>query len=134
MVVITKSVLIKLDQTVTLCDKNRLFVKTMFFFSSSSSFCPFPKFKKLNISVIYEAIILILQWIFFLIQPPGEPREQHLGDVRPKQFELQKISKKTKWPEGSIYLGAFLRKLQKIKNEAQQRKNIVFGLFICKLS
>ena len=22
-----------------------------------------------------------------LIQPPGEPREQHLGDVRPKEFE-----------------------------------------------
>ena len=21
-----------------------------------------------------------------LIQPPGKPREQHLGDVRPKQF------------------------------------------------
>ena len=31
-----------------------------------------------------------------LIQPPGEPREQHLGDVRPKKFELHKISKKTK--------------------------------------
>ena len=29
-----------------------------------------------------------------LIQPPGEPREQHLGDVRPKKFELQKISSK----------------------------------------
>ena len=27
-----------------------------------------------------------------LIQPPGEPREQHPGDVRPKKFELQKIS------------------------------------------
>jgi len=27
-----------------------------------------------------------------LIQPPGEPREQHLGDVGPKKFELHKIS------------------------------------------
>ena len=27
-----------------------------------------------------------------LIQPPGEPREQHLGDVRQKKFELHKIS------------------------------------------
>ena len=27
-----------------------------------------------------------------LTQPPGEPREQHLGDVRPKKFELHKIS------------------------------------------
>jgi hypothetical protein len=24
-----------------------------------------------------------------LIQPPGEPREQHLGDVQPKKFKLQ---------------------------------------------
>ena len=23
-----------------------------------------------------------------MIQPPGEPREQHLGDVRPQKFEL----------------------------------------------
>ena len=27
-----------------------------------------------------------------LIQTPGEPREQHLGDVRPKKFELSPIS------------------------------------------
>ena len=29
-----------------------------------------------------------------LIQPPGEPpaREHHLGEVRPKKFELHKIS------------------------------------------
>ena len=27
-----------------------------------------------------------------LIQPPGEPQEQHLGDVRPKNFELHKVS------------------------------------------
>ena len=42
-----------------------------------------------------------------LIQPPGEPREQYLGDVR------HKISYKTKWPEGSIYYGEFLKKLEK---------------------
>ena len=29
-----------------------------------------------------------------LIQPPGEPQEQHLGDVRPKKIELHKISKR----------------------------------------
>ena len=28
----------------------------------------------------------------FLIQPPGERREQHLGEVRPKKFELHEIS------------------------------------------
>ena len=27
-----------------------------------------------------------------LIKPPGEPQEQHLGDVLPKKFELHKIS------------------------------------------
>ena len=45
-----------------------------------------------------------------LIQPPGEPREQHLDDVRPKKFELHKISYQlTKWLEGSIHNGAFFR-------------------------
>ena len=34
-----------------------------------------------------------------LIQPPGEPREQHLGDVRQKKKLL----------EGSIYIGTFFR-------------------------
>ena len=39
-----------------------------------------------------------------LVQPPGEPREQHLGDVRPKKFE---------W-----------------KTSEQERKNVDFDLFI----
>ena len=43
-----------------------------------------------------------------MIQPPGEPREQHLCDVRPKKFKVHKISWKTKWPKGSIYSGANL--------------------------
>ena len=29
-----------------------------------------------------------------LIQPPGEPREQHLDDVRPIKFENTKFHKK----------------------------------------
>ena len=67
------------------------------------SFFFFKKFKKLNISLIYKAIIIFsvnlpMVNIYkfckkdILIQPPGEPREQHLGDVRPKKFELHKIS------------------------------------------
>ena len=64
----------------------------------------FSKFKKINISLIYKAIIVIFSVSLpmvniykfckkeILIQPPGEPREQHLGDVRPKKFELHKIS------------------------------------------
>ena len=53
------------------------------------------KFKKLNISLINKAIIVIFSvsptmvniYKFcknvILLQPPGEPREKHLGDVRP---------------------------------------------------
>ena len=62
----------------------------------------FPKSKILETSIfrLYEAIIIIfsvsLPMVSFvkeiLIQPPGEPREQHLGDVRPKKLELHKIS------------------------------------------
>ena len=29
---------------------------------------------------------------FHKIQLPGEPREQHLAEIRPKKFELHKIS------------------------------------------
>ena len=59
---------------------------------------------KLKISLFNKAIIVIVSvnlpmvniYEFckkdILIQPPGKPREQHLGDVRPKKFELQKIS------------------------------------------
>ena len=83
-----------------------------------------PKLKKLNISLISKAIIIISVSLpmvntykfcktKFLIQSPGEPWEQHLGDVALKKFELHKISLKTKWPEGSIYSGAFLRKIHK---------------------
>ena len=41
------------------------------------------------------------------------------------KYKLQKISWKIKWPEGSIYSGAFLRKLQKSwnwSNRAQKSK------------
>ena len=45
------------------------------------------------------------------IQPPGEPREQHLGDVRQnKVWAIQKIIKRQNdWKSQSIYIGAFLR-------------------------
>ena len=47
-----------------------------------------------------------------LIQAPGEPQEQHLGDVRPKKFELHKISLKNKMTR-RVDIGAFFRKMQK---------------------
>ena len=79
-----------------------------------------------------------------LIQPPGEPREQDLGDVRTKKFELHKILEKTKWPEGLIYSGAFLKKMQKSKKWSHRngktpflvklseniKKNLLFGVLL----
>ena len=48
----------------------------------------FPKLKKLNISAIYKASILIFSvnlpmvwYVSTMIHPPGEPREHHLGEV-----------------------------------------------------
>ena len=41
-----------------------------------------------------------------MIQPPGEPQEQHLGDIRPKQFELHLNVIKTKMTERVDILGS----------------------------
>ena len=65
-----------------------------------------------------------------LIQPPGEPREQHLGEARKKKLELHKMSKNTKILEGSIYIGApcidaFLSQL----HMASKFQNISIGNF-----
>ena len=30
--------------------------------------------------------------MIFFLQPTGKPREHHLGELRPKNFELHKIS------------------------------------------
>ena len=60
--------------------------------------------EKLNIAAIYKSSILIFSVSlpmvnlnkFFkreiLIQLPGEPPEQHLGDIQPKKFKLHKFS------------------------------------------
>ena len=65
-----------------------------------SFFFKFPKLKILETSIFrnffsepsYMVNISKFCKKEILIQPPGEPREQHLGDVRPKKFELHKIS------------------------------------------
>jgi len=50
-----------------------------------------------------------------LIQPPGEPREQRLGDVGPKKIELHKFhTRQNEW-KGQYTL---------------EWKNVVFGYFI----
>ena len=51
-----------------------------------------------------------------LIQPPGEPREHHLGEVRSKKFDIQKLRKQKK-TEGSIIYSGFFLKSKKVKNE-----------------
>ena len=78
-------------------------LETSIFRFSFSFFPLFPMLKKLNISLIYKAIVVIFSvdltminlYKFckkeILIQPPGEPREQHLGDVRSKVFRLIKV-------------------------------------------
>ena len=74
----------------------------LFLLLSSSSF--FPKLKKFNISP-FMFNILFLQWIFLwylstsfvkknVIQPPGEPREHHLGEGRQKSSSYTKFHKK----------------------------------------
>ena len=67
-----------------------------------------------------------------LIQPPGEPREQHLGDVRPKKFELHKISWKQNEPKGRYTQRIFEKNAKKLKMKLQERKNVVLCWFIRK--
>ena len=95
-------------------------------------------FVKLDISIISEAIILIVLvnlpmvniYKFYkketLVQPPWEPREQHLGGVRPKKFELHK---KTKWLEGSIYIGTYFSDDKDLISLASKFQNISLGNF-----
>ena len=66
----------------------------------------FPKFKKMNISTIYKAIILIflvnLSMVVIynfvkinFIHPQGEPIEHHLGDIQPIKLILLNTVKRT---------------------------------------
>ena len=81
---------------------NKILLYFFFFFFFS---CLFPKFKKkylpylLSIVIFSVSLSMVNIYKFckeILIQPPGKPREQHLGDVRTKKFELNKISYKNK--------------------------------------
>ena len=42
-----------------------------------------------------------------LIQPPGEPREQHLGDVRPKSSSYTKFHKRQNDRKGRYTMANF---------------------------
>ena len=52
-----------------------------------------------------------------LIQPPGEPREQHLGDVRPKSSSYTKFHKKQNDRKGRYTMANFWKNRKKVKNE-----------------
>ena len=64
-----------------------------------------------------------------MIQPPGEHQEQHLGDVRPKKFELatQNIIKDKMTVRVNILWCIFEKIAKKLKIKSQEQKNIVFG-------
>ena len=66
-----------------------------------------------------------------LIQLPGEPREQHLGDVRPKKFELHKFSFTTKnfikdemTGRVDILWRIFEKIAKKLKMKSQEQKKV----------
>ena len=70
-----------------------------------------PKFKKVNICAIYNAITFFREYSYgkylqtlekkeILIQPPGEPQEQHLGDVQPNSNSYTKFQERQNDPEG----------------------------------
>ena len=80
----------------------------------------------------YDTYLEVLY--IFLIQQPGEPREQHLGEIRLKKFKLQKMSWKTKWPEWSIYTQSHFEKNEKVQNEVGPVEHVVFGKFNLQLS
>ena len=86
------------------------------FFQRSKSYI-YQTFHQLSFAVNIHMVFIYkfcIQGI--LIQPPWGPREHQLDEAHPKKFELHKISYKTKWPKGSIYSSAYLRKWQKKEN------------------
>ena len=52
-----------------------------------------------------------------MIQPPGEPREQRLGEVYQKSSSYTKFHKRQNYRNGRYTLGHFLKKRKKVQNE-----------------
>ena len=61
-----------------------------------------------------------------MIQPPGEPRGQHLCEVRPKKFELHTQN----FIKDEMTGSAFLKNCKKVKMKSQDQKM----LFLVNLS
>ena len=99
----------------------------------------YPKLKKLNISLIYRAIIVIFSVSRpmvntckfckkeILIQPPGEPREQHLGDVRPKSSSYTKFHKRQNYRKGQTSRTCFFLQLLKLNSSAIYKSIILIS-------
>ena len=68
-----------------------------------------PNFNQISVNL---SIVLIYKFCKneIFIQPSGEPREQHIGDVRPKKVELQNF-----WKD-RYTLAHFLENCQRDKN------------------
>ena len=65
-----------------------------------------------------------------LIQPPGEPRKQHLSDVRPKKFELHKIKRRQNYWKGRYTLAHFWENYKKVKMKSEERKTLFLVYFL----
>ena len=67
-----------------------------------------------------------------LIQPPGEPREQHLGDVRPKSSSYTKSHKRQNDRKGRYTMANFWKNCKKVKNEVTGTEKRRFRLIYLK--
>ena len=64
------------------------------------------------------------------IQPPREPPEHHLSEVRPKSSSYTNCHKRQYYQKGLYTLVDFLKNCKnklKLKSKLQKWKNIVFG-------
>ena len=119
---VTKTISRNLELISEICTKNSLLIYTLYVLVWNASGCAFLSFQiedfetsitrfrlllsikaqkvqYLNLLLINHPnfsvnlpIVIIYKFCKVLIQPPGEPREHHLGEVRPKRFELHKMS------------------------------------------
>ena len=67
-----------------------------------------------------------------LIQPPGEPREQHLGDVRPNSVWATQNFMKNKMTGRVDILWCIFEKSKKVKNEVIGTEKFRFWLIYLK--
>ena len=92
-------------------------------FRFSFFFLFFSKFKKLNISLIYWAIIIIFQWIF-LFDPTTWITSRTTSRWRSSYTKFHKRQNDRK---GRYTMVHFWKNCKKLKMRSQEQKNVVFG-------